>query len=300
MGSEATVRQWSGEGSSIAEIERQLAALRTPVSSGGPPELRTSVMTHIAWVPEEWEQAATETRIGLGARHPSRTIVLYPKPGDGDRLDARVSMEVYDVPGLEHLVSAEVIELWLRGGRCVDPASIVAPLLMADLPVFIRWRGRPSFSGEGFKRILDVVDRLIVNSAEWPDVPGAYADLAPCFEHVACSDIAWRRTERWRRTLAAEWPDIGEISNLRVEGPAPEAFLLAGWLRSCLARTVELEHAAAPTLAAIEVDGEAVVPPAADEPTASDLLSFELDVLEREPVYERAAAAAADLAPLAA
>jgi glucose-6-phosphate dehydrogenase assembly protein OpcA len=292
--------RWSGEGVSIAEIERRLAELRQPAESADSPELRTSVMTHIAWVPAEWEQAAAVTRSGLGARHPSRAIVLYPKPDDGDRLDATVSVEAYDLPGLECHVSAEVIELSLRGAMCVDPASVVAPLLMADLPVFLRWRGRPSFTGAGFERILVLVDRLIVNSMEWPDVPGAYADLAGCFGHAACSDIAWRRTERWRVALAGQWPGIAELSQLRVEGPLPEAFLLAGWLRSRLGRDVELEHTVADTVIGVEVDGRPVPVPVAGEPTPSDLLSAELDVLEREPVYEEAALAAADMAPIAA
>jgi glucose-6-phosphate dehydrogenase assembly protein OpcA len=209
-------------------------------------------------------------------------------------------MEVYDAPGLEHHISAEVIELWLRGGLCVDPASLVAPLLMADLPVFLRWRGRPSFSSEAFKRLLEVVDRLIVNSEEWAEVPVSYRGLASCFEHVACSDIAWRRTERWRRALAALWPEIAGVSRLRVVGPTAEAFLLAGWLRSRLQSGVELEHEQAPALTSIGLDGEDVPPPAANGPTPSDLLSAELDVLEREPVYEEAAVTAADLAPLTA
>ena len=44
----------------------------------GAPDLRTSVMTHIAWVPEEWVEAAEDVLAGLAERHPSRTIVLLP------------------------------------------------------------------------------------------------------------------------------------------------------------------------------------------------------------------------------
>jgi glucose-6-phosphate dehydrogenase assembly protein OpcA len=291
---------WHGEDVSIAEIERRLADIRYS-SRDGEAELRTSVMTHIAWVPDEWERAATDTRTGLGARHPSRIIVLYPQPGVGtDRIDARVAVDAYGLPGLERHVSAEVIELWLRGGRCVDPASIVAPLLMADLPVFLRWRGRPPFSGEAFRRLLVLVDRLIVSSSEWSEVPVSYRGLASCFDQSACSDIAWRRTELWRAKLATRWPGIATATHLTVAGPAPEAYLLGGWLRSRLERDLELEHKKAETIERIEVDGAAVSPPVEDDPTSSDLLSAELDVLERDRVYEAAALAACDLAPLAA
>ena len=41
--------------------------------------------------------------------------------------------------------------------------------------------------------MIEIADRLIVDSAEWPDVPGAYAELEDVFEAAAVSDIAWRR-----------------------------------------------------------------------------------------------------------
>jgi glucose-6-phosphate dehydrogenase assembly protein OpcA len=171
---------------------------------------------------------------------------------------------------------------------------------MADLPVYLRWRGRPPFTGEAFDRLLTLVDRLIVNSIEWPDVPAAYADFAPCYDRACCSDIAWRRTERWRAALAASWPGIGAVERLMVEGPAAEAYLLAGWLRSRLGRDVALEHEDADTVVRVEADGDAVAIPGGDRPSSADLLSAEFEVLEREPVYEAAALAAVDLAPLAA
>jgi Glucose-6-phosphate dehydrogenase subunit N-terminal domain/Glucose-6-phosphate dehydrogenase subunit C-terminal domain len=296
-----TLGSWHGENVSIGEIERRLAELRHSTEGDGAHQLRTSVMTHIAWVPPEWEQAAQGTRVGLGGRHPSRAIVLYPDPKAGsDCVDARVVVEAYGLPGLERHVSAEVIEVWLRGKRCVDPASIVAPLLMPDLPVFLRWRGRPPFSGDAFERLLDGVDRLITYSSEWPDVPRAYDDLAQCFDRAACSDIAWRRTDRWRGQLAGLWPEIAEVKRLTVVGPAAEAYLLTGWLRSRLDTDVELQHEEAESLERIDADGTAVPEPLGVEPTPSDLLSAELDVLERDRIYEAAAVAAGDLAPIAA
>lgn len=296
-----TLGEWSGSDVSLGEVERAIAEVRRAEHDGATHGLRTSVLTHIAWVPREWEAEATETRAGLGGRHPSRAIVLLPDPdADVDRIDARVSIECFDLPGIERTVAAEVIELRLLGNRCVAPASVVAPLLMADLPVFLRWRGRPPFSGEAFSQLVDTVDRLIVDSGEWPDVPGAYGDLARLFERVACSDLAWRRTGPWRAALAGLWPGIADVSELTVRGPAPEAMLLAGWLRARLRREVELVHEQGDGLREVRADGSPARPQLRDGTTPSDLLSAELDVLERDQVYEQAAAAAAGMpAPVA-
>jgi len=45
---------WTGEDVSIGRIERELARLRDAQSAQAQqPALRTSVMTHLAWVPPE-------------------------------------------------------------------------------------------------------------------------------------------------------------------------------------------------------------------------------------------------------
>ncbi|MDQ3823120.1 MAG: glucose-6-phosphate dehydrogenase assembly protein OpcA, partial [Actinomycetota bacterium] len=190
----------------MAEIEHALAGLRRADLHDDVPDLRTSVMTHIAWVPEEWVEAALHTLQGLAERHPSRTILLLADPDADDGLDAEVSVECFTMPGLERLVSTEVIRLRLRGARVRAPASIVEPLLLHDLPVFLRWRGVPDFGSEPFEQLVDAVDRLIVDSTEWPGLPAPYARLAEFFDRVATSDIAWARTLEWRRRLARLWP----------------------------------------------------------------------------------------------
>ena len=74
---------WTGEDVSIAQIERELARLRSESAEvGAQPNLRTSVMTHIAWAPPEWQSAAEETLAGMAERHPSRTLLLVPHPED--------------------------------------------------------------------------------------------------------------------------------------------------------------------------------------------------------------------------
>jgi glucose-6-phosphate dehydrogenase assembly protein OpcA len=275
--------EWSGEDATVAEIEDALARLREAS------DLRTSVMTHTAWVPEEWLDAARATLAGLAERHPSRTIILVPLPEEEDSLGARASLECFRLPGEDRNVCSEVIELYLRGSRAAAPASIILPLLLPDLPVFLRWRGEPPFGSDVFSRLVDVVDRLVVDSLEWR---GNVAGIADYFDRTAVSDIAWARTLPWRVALAGLWPGVAEARELRITGPSSEAALLAGWLRTRLGRHVELVHATAASLEEVEVDGELVPAPAGEPRSPSDLLSDELDRFSRDPIYEAAVHAA--------
>ncbi len=279
--------EWSGEDVEVRDVVQALCRLREESAhETAGPDLRTSVMTHLAWVPREWEEVAVETLSGLGERHPSRGILLFPDPEAADGIDAKVSMLAFPLREQRQYIAAEVIELRLRGLSSRAAASIVNPLLMPGLPVFLRWRGRPPFGEPEADELIDVCDRLIYDSREWPDTPEVYSELP--FGGAACSDIAWRRTEQWRGMLADLWPGVGDVRSLYVRGPVAEASLLAGWLRSRLDREVELLQDEADELTAIALDGEPCAPPQ-ERVTGSDLLSAELDEFGRDPVYEAAA-----------
>jgi hypothetical protein len=283
---------WTGEDVTIAQIEGELARLRDESSTGrSQPNMRTSVMTHIAWAPPEWQHAAEETLAGMAERHPSRTLLLVPRPELEDGLDALVSVRCYALG--DRAICGEVIELTLRGSRAEAPGSIVLPLLISDLPVFCRWRGRPEWNAPSFQQLVEVIDRLVVDSTEWPDVPADYADLAELFDRVAVSDIAWDRTERWRGLLASLWPGIADVKAMRVHGTHAQAALLRGWLVSRLGHAIELELDERERLEGIDLDGNPAPFPPGKPPNPSDVLSAQLDRFTRDRVYETAARTAA-------
>jgi glucose-6-phosphate dehydrogenase assembly protein OpcA len=271
---------------SIRDIERELTSLRAEPGAETPFQ-RTSVMTHMAWVPPEWVEAAEDVLSGLAERHPSRTVVLLPQPEEDDGLDGYVEVDAYPV-GEGRSICTETIRIRLKGKRASAPASVVQPLLLPDLPAFLRWRGLPPFGAPEFEGLIDVVDRLIVDSTEWPDLPESYRGLAQIFDRVVVSDIAWARTSRWRPMLASLWPDIAGVQRIRVTGTAAQAHLLAGWLRSRLKHTVELEHDPADRLHGVDIDGEPAPFPPGDPPSGADVLSEELDTFARDRIYEDA------------
>jgi hypothetical protein len=252
-------------------------------------------MTHLAWIPESWADQARAALAGMGERHPSRSILLFPEPDSGaNRIDAKVALECYMVPDVDRLVCSEVVELELCGTRAKAPASIVEPLLISDLPVFLRWRGEPPWRAAELDQLVDIVDRLIVDSTEWDDLPYPYRHLVALFERTAVSDIAWARTSRWRYLLASLWPGIADVSTIRVAGTAAQAWLLCGWLRSRLGRDdIALEHVPAERLIGIDLDGVPAPFPPGDPPLPSDVLSEELDRFTRDRSYEDAVRAVA-------
>jgi hypothetical protein len=292
-----TVAEWSGEDVTVAQIERELAGLRGGSDAEASPLLRTSVMTHLAWLPHGWVERGRETLAGLAEWHPSRTILLVPQPrARASRLDATVRLERFSTGSNDAEIATEVIELHLLGERTKAPASIVEPLLIFDLPVFLRWRGLPPFGSSELQQLVEVTDRLIVDSTEWPQLPEPYADLARLFDHAAVSDIAWARTIRWRAHLASFWPEIAGVQTIGVRATAAQAHLLRGWLSSRLGHPVGLEHDPADRLEGVALDGDPVPLPPGDPPSSSDLLSDELDNYDRDRIYEQAAVSAAELA----
>lgn len=277
----------------VAEVERKLARARCRQETDGEPELRTSTMTHVVWVPPPWLPRAKQVLAGLAERHPARTILLVPVAGRRSGVDAHATVEDFPIRDGREVLS-EVIELRLSGDAARHPASIVLPLLISDLPAFCRWRGRPDWNGQALADLVDVCDRLVVDSSEWTGLPSAYGNLARLFERIAVSDLAWRRGLPWRVALAQRWPGIRKAERLTVHGPRADALLLAAWLRSRLRREVSVTRRNADLVTTVLVDGEPVEPTArSGTPTASDLLSAELDTLSRDSLFEAAVRAAA-------
>jgi|SRR5690348_13449807 glucose-6-phosphate dehydrogenase assembly protein OpcA len=270
--------------SAIGEIERELSTLRTG-DGAFEPAMRTSVMTHLAWVPDEWLPAAHEVLHGLAERHPSRTIVLVPDSNAEDGMEARVESQCFPVAGTERSICTETIELRLGGAYASRPASIVTPLLISALPVFCRWRGEPPWRAPEFEQLVDLVDRMVIDSREWRDPAAGYRQIVDVFDRTAVSDIAWSLTYDWRVKLASFWPTIAE-QEIRVRGPVAEASLLRAWLGARLRRAMRPVESADEL--EVQLGGERIPPIRREKVSPADLLSNELDRFSRDRIYEEA------------
>jgi glucose-6-phosphate dehydrogenase assembly protein OpcA len=274
----------------IRQVEEELGRLREAATApGAPPNLRTSVMTHIAWVPERWVDAATDTLAGMGERHPSRTILLFPRPDDSrDALDGEVDLRCFVRAGEQGQVCSEVVSLQLCGPRAQAPASVAMPLLIPDLPVFLRWRGEPAFGEPALVQLTEVADRLVLDSDEWSECDRTLERLPEVFDAIAVSDIAWAKVQPWREACAALWPGIADSRSLRIAGPRGETLLLWGWLQARLRIELELEHQPAGEVELVAIDGEDVPANRSERRSSSDLLSDQLEIFGRDRIYEEA------------
>ena len=282
------------ECATVRDIERELARLGAEAAAPGQSVLRTRVMTHMAWVPPAWERAARGVLDNLGDRHPSRTIMFLPDPGaDRDELDAEVDLRCFAYGGAERSVCSEVIIVWLRGRCSSAPASVAQPLLVSDLPVFLRWRGPLPFDEPELDGLVGVADRLVVDSREWEDLEESYRALPALFDRIGVSDIAWARIEPWRRALAGLWPGVRKAGVLRVHGPRAEALLLIGWLRARLGRDLALEHEPAPDVELVEAGPRSAIPERLEPRSPVDLLFDQLEIVGSDPIYEEAVLRAA-------
>ena len=131
------------------EIERELARLRDESSAGG----CAAEPAHVGDDAHRVGAAGVAGRGGGDARRDGGAPSVADAAARAaagrqtDGLDALVSIRCFPIG--DRAICGEVIELTLRGSRATAPASIVLPLLISDLPVFCRWRGR---AGRGTRR----------------------------------------------------------------------------------------------------------------------------------------------------
>jgi glucose-6-phosphate dehydrogenase assembly protein OpcA len=288
MTATAPAEGWAFEEVAPAEIDQALERQRRSGDSARGALVRASVANLVVVTRTRAAgQQALVTVEQLGARAPSRCVVLIAEPPEGRQGVRSWARVVNRRPeqGPEVVWEEVVVQTNVHPRHLT---AVVLPLLLPELPVFTWWEGTPPFDQEVFAELTSVTDRLIVDSAEWHEL--AYGDLAGVFGRTAVSDIAWARIYDWRVELARYWPEIRE-QEIRVRGPRAEATLLRAWLNSRLDRAIAPVEPAGEI--GVRVGGEELRPPRVSPPTPSDLLSAELDRFSRDPIYEEAAAAAA-------
>ncbi len=207
---------WVERGTTVQAIAAHLAELWTSPSSGGESTVtekgmahaRASVLNLIVMVPdEEAASRVVETMIGLGVRHPSRAIVLAADPkAAGPTLSANITAHCNPGPQGAEPVCFEVVVLRVHGEAADHLTGIVAPLLIHDLPTHIWWPGDPPFADPIFDQLVEMGDRVVVDSDEFSDLLHGLRRLTTLRRRSGVGDLAWRRLAWWQE-LTAEFFD---------------------------------------------------------------------------------------------
>jgi glucose-6-phosphate dehydrogenase assembly protein OpcA len=226
---------WEERDTSVRSIAGHLASLwDTPstvdddggrlVTEKGLPHARASVLNLVVTVVDAGAaDRVVQTLMGLGVRHPSRAIVLVPEQhAAAAPLDARISTHCHDNGSRNDRVCYEEVVLTVRGEAAAHLNGIVAPLLIHDLPTHVWWPGDPPFNDPVFDQLVEMGDRLLVDSADFGDLLAGLRRLANLRRRSGIGDMSWERLAWWQE-LTAQFFDaprfrryLPNLSRLRI------------------------------------------------------------------------------------
>lgn len=227
--------EWQSDNVTAAEVERALSDMRRNEERAA---TRTSVLTLVIVVAST-DEAREQLDVvrHLGARHPSRTLVLVLDDEDEgeSRLGAHLTVCGVDRGGRQ--VAVEEMVLHVRGPARFHLDSLVMPFALSDLPVAVWLPTRILDRGDP---LLDVADRVVVDTRIVGYQPDALSRLYSLTRRVPVTDLSWWRLKPWRNLFAGLFeghlyrPFLKDVQHLEVTGHSGPRHLLAGWVMSRL------------------------------------------------------------------
>ncbi len=242
----------------IAELEAELSALWRSAAEDPEthhPVTRACALTLLVYVEnEQVARQATNLIAEVTHQNPCRAVVMIAESGaEPAGLEAEISAHCHlPAPG-EKQVCCEQISLWARGDAVQDLDKAVLPLTVPGLPVFLWWRAGRFLPAKHFDQILRVSNRVLVDSADFPDPEADLAGLAEYIQRFSdepvLSDLNWTRITPWRELMAQCFDSLetrvylDRLSQVRIEyeersprvvAHRAQSLLLTGWLASRL------------------------------------------------------------------
>lgn len=179
--------------------------------------------------------------------HPFRAIFLIAEPeAEEHAAQGQVSGHCRLTDSGDVHICCEQIVLTATGQAVERLPASVAGLLVPDLPVILWWMGIPHWD-DAMDRLIEISDRLIVDSREFADIS---LMRKPADEHpqIGLGDLNWIRIRQWREMTAEIFDDtrflpyLSQVEKLDVryadgKGDPSQAWLYAGWFVSRTSQT---------------------------------------------------------------
>ncbi|HEY1479334.1 MAG TPA: glucose-6-phosphate dehydrogenase assembly protein OpcA [Gaiellales bacterium] len=234
----------------LSTIEATLADLREHETFGTGRGVRTHMLDLVVFCDQRAQaEQMVEVVASLPHSRPSRAIIALGLDDDSDVVaDARVFCTPVPGGSTGVQVCSEIVSLESGQGGVALP-SLIAGLLLPDLPVFLHWRAEPDASRIVLSRLWELATRVVVDSTAIPRSLDALTSMIQRQPDRSVTDLSWTKITGWREAVARAFDNAENASALahltdleiaHVGASDAQARLLAGWLSARTGRTPEL------------------------------------------------------------
>jgi glucose-6-phosphate dehydrogenase assembly protein OpcA len=249
----------------IARIEKELKTLWQSASESGQDGgsvTRACAINLILYSEDaDAETVAGDVLDDITTRHPCRAILAISRQAAKPSLEAWVSARCHITDSKSgKQICCEQITVRSEGNGPHELTSVVLPLVISDLPVFLWWRAKKVDFAK-VKPFLTYVDELIVDSAKDEESENFFADVIHIIgayleekhgAQIVVSDLNWRRCLLWREALALSFDEqhghlsvsaLDDVQSVDIRyasdkkersGSMNQSLLFIGWLANRL------------------------------------------------------------------
>jgi glucose-6-phosphate dehydrogenase assembly protein OpcA len=181
----------------------------------------------------------------IASQNPCRIISLFPHAEEDGGVTAQVSAYCPIQKRTQStLICCEYISLKGTEVALERVSSLVASLLISELPKFLWWKGAPEINLPLFRSVGSLCNVVVVDSCRFSEPQTELLQLWNLArEGIQVSDLNWSRLAAWQE-LAAEAYDapqrraaLKEVDQVTIDfekGNSAQAFMFLGWLASRL------------------------------------------------------------------
>jgi len=246
----------------VAALEAALSDLWRSAAEGAGTQgavTRACALTLLVYV--ESEEAAQEVNrivAEVTRQNPCRVIVMQVEPqasppGPTRRLTGWVSAHAHLPVAGEKQVCSEQITLRAQGDAGHELTSVVLPLTVSGLPIYLWWRAEHFSPPPYLEQVFRETEHMIIDSARFLPRGNALHEAAAWMGkysgRVRLTDLNWARITPWRDLIAQcfDAPErrayLEHLSEVRIEYEQESArlltqraqgLLLASWLATRL------------------------------------------------------------------